>query len=148
MTISRQTISIIVSIKANKEGNGVSRRTFKTKEAIQVFSKHLQPGEEKTHGELVEMLQKHIKGIGPTQCSGMIYRCRTNVDGILEKNGQVYSLAKNHTEIQDGLVEMDQKIRQVKEDIQNIPVAKFKTTEDFEKLQKGLYYLEKIKEEL
>src|SRR5699024_1866431 len=97
MTISRQTISIIILITANKKGNCVSRRTFKTKEAIQVFSKHLQPGEEKTHGELVEM---------------------------------------------------DQKIRQVKEDIQNIPVAKFKTTEDFEKLQRSLHYLEKIKEEL
>jgi len=63
----------------------VAKRKLKTKEAVQVFLEHLEPGDQKTHGDLVKMLQEHVKGVSPTQCSGMIYRCRTNADGVLEK---------------------------------------------------------------
>jgi len=64
------------------------------------------------------------------------------------KNGQVYTLIEGSSEIQDGLKEVGHRIREIKQEIQNIPVAKFKSTKDFKKLQRSVQQLEKMTEEL
>lgn len=60
----------------------------------------------------------------------------------------MYSLVDELMKQEDGIVEVRQKIRKVMQDIENIPVSKFQTTENFEKLQSSLQSLEKIKESL
>lgn len=126
----------------------MKQRRVTMEEGMQILLEELQPGEEKTPRDLINILQGNIEGISNTQCYGIIYRARTNADGVLQKKGKMYSLVDELMKQEDGIVEVRQKIRKVMQDIENIPVSKFQTTENFEKLQSSLQSLEKIKESL
>lgn len=132
----------------HKEGGYMKQRRVTMEEGMQILLEELQPGEEKTPRELINILQENIEGVSNTQCYGIIYRARTNTNGVLQKKGKMYSLADEFMKQEDGIVEVRQKIRKVIQDIENIAVSKFYTIEDFEKLQSSLQSLTKIKEGL
>src|SRR5699024_8359336 len=70
----------------------MKQRRVTMEEGMQILLEELQPGEEKTPRDLINILQGNIEGISNTQCYGIIYRARTNADGVLQKKGKMYSL--------------------------------------------------------
>ncbi|HLR00467.1 MAG TPA: hypothetical protein VK102_08820 [Sphingobacterium sp.] len=126
----------------------MSKTKVTTEEGMQVLLENLKPGEQKTPGELIKLLQSHIEGISSTQCYGIIYRSWTNADAVLQKKGKMYLLIDQFSKQRDGIIEVRQKIRKVKQEIEEIPVSRFTSMENFEKLQNSLQSLEKIKERL
>lgn len=119
--------------------------TVKTEDAFQFLLSELQPGEWKTHQELADILRKGFKGIGKSQCAGIIYRGHANQNAILKKEGSRYRLLTENEKNAnpDGMEVAQEKLRNLLEEIENIPGSQFETYDSFRRYKELLELLEK-----
>src|SRR5699024_9237242 len=91
-----------------------------SEDAFEYLSKTLKQGEKKKHRDLIDVLKKGFKGIGESQCAGIIYRAHTNQNAVLKKEGSNYMLLteeeKHNTA--EGLDLVREKFNQFMEEIE------------------------------
>ncbi|GAB6928290.1 hypothetical protein JCM10914A_22730 [Paenibacillus sp. JCM 10914] len=101
-------------------------------EGNQVLQAQLNIGEQKEYRDLVQILETAFPNINSNQCSGIINRAHTKDNGVLVKNGKLYSLRTKQSPQNNGIYKVKEKINALIKEIDQIPVSEFQTASDFE----------------
>lgn len=103
-------------------------------EANKVLKDNLMEGEKKVYSDLVKILEDNFPEINASQCSGIINRShahKTNPILIYDKEDKTYRLSNSNNNL-NGIKKINEKVNELLEEINQIPISEFNSAQDFE----------------
>ncbi|MGQ9007538.1 hypothetical protein ACTXHP_04805 [Bacillus stercoris] len=113
----------------------MAQNPISQEEANKILKNNLTLNDQKEYSDLAQILESHFPGATTGQCAGLIHRAHTKDDGVLIKKGKFYSLRSKEDTL-SGIEKAKQKIKNLINEIDKIPVSEFQTANDFEDFKK------------
>lgn len=112
----------------------MSKNSISQSDANAFLQTRLTSGEKYTYREIKEALAEGFEGINDNQCSGLIHRAHSKVNGVLVKVDKHYQLRATVTPAGNGVEAAKRIIEEALREIELIPVKDFQTADEFNEL--------------